>query len=504
MPNSRSPVKRKCAPARLRPRRRDRTAGEGFALFVDNPPGKWYHFKILDIYAGVPDAERKTKGDTEMKKIVAKFGGSSLASAAQFRKVGAILASDSARCVAVASAPGKRDSGDTKVTDLLYRCYDAAVAGEDFTPVLEQIRRRFADIAGELGVTFDLDGELARVEKALRTAPERDYMASRGEYLNSKLLAAWLGWRFVDASECVRFSREGVFDAETTQTLLSQALAGEEKAVLPGFYGADETGTIHTFSRGGSDVSGSLAARAVGADLYENWTDVSGVLFTDPRIVKDPRPIEYITYRELRELSYMGASVLHEDAVFPVRKAGIPINIRNTNQPEDPGTRIVAALPAGVKAVPVTGVAGRKGFATVLVEKSMMNAEVGFGARLLDIFAAKGVPFEHCPTGIDTMSVVVSESLFAPHREEILGEMETVLKPDCVKVEESLALIAVVGCGMVANKGIAARVLGAVTAAGVNIRMIDQGSSELNIILGVDAADYETAVRGIYAEFYGK
>ena len=439
-----------------------------------------------------------------MKTITAKFGGSSLASAAQFRKVGAILAADPARRFVVASAPGKRDSGDTKVTDMLYRCYDLAAGGEDFRPVLAQIRERYADIARELGVRFDLEGELAAIQAHLNNAPQRDFMASRGEYLNSRLLAAWLGWPFLDAASCVRFHADGSFDPDTTQTLLSRALSGLDRAVVPGFYGADDTGRVITFSRGGSDVSGSLVAQAAGADLYENWTDVSGVLFTDPRIVKNPEPIAYITYRELRELSYMGASVLHEDAVFPVRKAGIPINIRNTNRPEDPGTLIVAALPEGVRPAPVTGVAGRKGFAAVLVEKSMMNAEVGFGARLLDIFAEQGVPFEHCPTGIDTMSVVVAESLYAPHRETILKEIEARLRPDAVKLEEGLALIAVVGCGMVANKGIAARILGAVTAAGVNIRMIDQGSSELNIILGIDTADYETAVRGIYEEFYGK
>ena len=455
----------------------------------------------MQAYPVLPD---KQKGKENMKTITAKFGGSSLASAAQFRKVGAILAADPARRFVVASAPGKRDSGDTKVTDLLYRCYDLAAAGEGFEPVLEKIRLRFADIVGELGVGFDVNAELAPIRTHLLTAPSRDYMASRGEYLNSRLLAAWLGWPFVDAATCVRFAPDGSFDSETTQKLLSEALAGRERAVVPGFYGADADGRVITFSRGGSDVSGSLVARASASDLYENWTDVSGVLFTDPRIVKDPRPIAYITYRELRELSYMGASVLHEDAVFPVRKANIPINIRNTNRPEDPGTLIVPTLPEGVSPAPVTGVAGRKGFDAVQVEKSMMNAEVGFGAKLLDIFADLGVPFEHCPTGIDTMSVVVSDSLFAPHKAAILEAVESRLKPDAVKLEENLALIAVVGCGMVANKGIAARILGAVTAAGVNIRMIDQGSSELNIILGIDAADYETAVRGIYTEFYGE
>ena len=284
-----------------------------------------------------------TKGKENMKTITAKFGGSSLASAAQFRKVGAILAADPARRFVVASAPGKRDSGDTKVTDLLYRCYDLAAAGEDFEPVLDQIRERFAAIAQELKVDFDADAELIPIREHLRTAPQRDYMASRGEYLNSRLLASWLDWPFVDAASCVRFAPDGSFDGDTTQKLLSEALSGLERAVVPGFYGADETGRVITFSRGGSDVSGSLVARAAGADLYENWTDVSGVLFTDPRIVKDPKPIAYITYKELRELSYMGASVLHEDAVFPVRKANIPINIRNTNRPR---TRAPSSWPS--------------------------------------------------------------------------------------------------------------------------------------------------------------
>ncbi len=435
-----------------------------------------------------------------MKKITAKFGGSSLASAAQFRKVGAILAADPDRRFVVASAPGKRDSGDTKVTDLLYRCYDLAAAGEEYLPVLDAIRARFADIAGELGASFDVEAELAPIREHLAAAPRRDYMASRGEYLNSRLLAAWLGWPFVDAASCVRFRSDGSFDADATQTLLSQALSGLDRAVVPGFYGADETGRVVTFSRGGSDVSGSLVARAVGADLYENWTDVSGVLFTDPRIVKNPIPIPYITYRELRELSYMGASVLHEDAVFPVRRAGIPINIRNTNRPEDPGTMIVAALPEGVTPPPVTGVAGRKGFSSVLVEKSMMNAEVGFGARLLDIFAEKGVPFEHCPTGIDMLSVVVSRELFNSSREGILQNIQEELAPDAVSIHDGLAMIAVVGQGMASSKGTAMRIFKALAEAKINIRMIDQGPSELNIIVGVNEADYESAVRVIYAE----
>ena len=437
-----------------------------------------------------------------MRTIIAKFGGSSLASAAQFRKVRDILRADPDRRFLVVSAPGKRCDGDTKVTDLLYRCYDLAAAGSDFAPALEAVRARYGEIVEGLGVDFDLDRELDAIAAHLRAGPQRDYMASRGEYLNGRIMAAWLGWAFLDTAESVRFRADGSLDAETTNELLAEAMADARRAVLPGFYGADGAGRVVTFSRGGSDVTGALAARAAGADLYENWTDVSGMLFTDPRIVPEPAAIPFINYRELRELSYMGASVLHEDAVFPVRKAGIPINIRNTNRPADPGTLIAAAAPAGTVLGPVTGIAGRKGFDTVLVEKSMMNSEVGFAARLLDIFAAKGVPFEHCPTGIDTMSVVVSADSFRPHRAEILAKVESELKPDHLKVEEGLAMIAVVGCGMVENKGIAARILGAVTAAGVNIRMIDQGSSELNIIIGVREEDYETAIRGLYKEFH--
>jgi len=436
-----------------------------------------------------------------MKTIVSKFGGSSLADAAQFQKVAAILRSNPSRCYAVASAPGKRDSTDTKVTDLLYRCFDLAVVGNKFEPVLAQIRARFEEIVADLGISFDLDSEFSAIEQRLRSEPQRDYLASRGEYLNSKILAAYLGWDFCDAAQAIRFSPDGVFDEAQTDRLLGAALRRSSHAVLPGFYGADETGTIHTFSRGGSDVSGSLAACAVGADIYENWTDVSGMLFTDPRVVENPRTIDFVTYQELRELSYMGASVLHEDAVFPVRKARISINVRNTNRPEDPGTMIVSAMPSGTNRSPVTGVAGKKGFANVLVEKAMMNAEVGFGARLLSIFSSHGVPFEHCPTGIDTMSVVVDEEAFEQHRAEILDAVQKQLEPDSVKVETGLSMIAVVGCGMIECKGIASRVLGAVSKAGVNIRMIDQGSSELNIILGVDTEDYEAAVRGLCSEF---
>ena len=387
-----------------------------------------------------------------MNPIVVKFGGSSLATAAQFEKVAAIIRENPSRRYVVASAPGKRFDGDTKVTDLLYRCYDAACAGQEFAPVLDEIRQRFADIIGALRLSANLEPDFAAIEAHLRQSPQRDYMASRGEYLNSKLLAAYLGFRFVDAAQMVLFRADGSFDPEATNTAIGHALVSVEHAVIPGFYGAMPDGTVHTFSRGGSDVTGSVVARAVGAGLYENWTDVSGVLSADPRIIEHPHVIDYITYRELRELSYMGASVLHEDAVFPVRRANIPINIRNTNRPSDPGTFIVPSLPSNAHKRVVTGIAGHKGFSSVYVEKSMMNGEIGFVAKLLEIFAEHGISFEHCPSGIDTVSILVSTEALAPAREEILQQIQERLQPDHVSVEDGLALIAVVGQGMIYAK----------------------------------------------------
>ena len=433
-----------------------------------------------------------------MEHIVVKFGGSSLASAAQIQKAAAIIRSDERRRFVVASAPGKRDSGDTKVTDLLYRCYDLAAAGEPFDGVLAQIEQRFADIVCELNLDFDVRAEIAVLREHLVSAPERDYMASRGEYLNSKILSVLLGFSFVDPADYVQFFDNGAYDAETSNVNLAKVLSGLDHAVIPGFYGALADGSIRTFSRGGSDLTGSIVARAVNAALYENWTDVSGMLSADPRIVDRPHTIDYITYKELRELSYMGASVLHEDAVFPVRMAGIPINIRNTNVPEDAGTMIVPALPESISKRIVTGIAGKKGFCSIHVEQSMMNSEVGFGAKLLDILARHQVPFEHCPTGIDTMSVIVSGEEFQRRKDMILSQIKAELNPEVLTVEEGLAMIAVVGQGMVSYKGVAARIFGAIAKADINIRMIDQGSSELNIIIGVEEADYEKAVCSIY------
>ena len=396
------------------------------------------------------------------------------------------------------SAPGKRDSGDTKVTDLLYRCHALAAEGADFEPILGQIEARYADILRDLGVEFDLPSEIAVLREHLRTAPDADYMASRGEYLNGRIIAAFLGFDFIEPAENIFFRADGSFDSDRTFRTFAARLAQSRYAVIPGFYGAMPDGAIHTFSRGGSDITGSIVARSAGAALYENWTDVSGMLTADPRLVEDPKVIDWITYTELRELSYMGASVLHEDAIFPVREVGIPINIRNTNRPDDPGTMIVSVLGANARRRVVTGIAGRVGFTGVSIEKSMMNAQAGFGAGLIQSFAAHGVSFEHCPSGIDTMSVIVSTDAFNKARDAILVDVQKNQAPDAMTVQDGLAMIAVVGEGMVRSKGTAARIFKALADADINIRMIDQGSSEMNIIVGVDDTDYENAIRAIY------
>ena len=433
-----------------------------------------------------------------MKKVV-KFGGSSLADAAQFKKVAAIIRDDPTRLYVVPSAPGKRFSGDEKVTDLLYRCYDKAAAGEDFRPTLSMIRGRYDDIIVGLGLkNFTLEPDFAEIEKSLAENPERDYTASRGEYLNSKIMAEFIGFEFVDAADVVVFDEDGGLSLRRTNKAMANCLQNLEHVVIPGFYGRGVDGKIKTFSRGGSDITGSIVAGAMKVDVYENWTDVSGFLVADPRIVENPVAINTITYRELRELSYMGASVLHEDAVFPVRAAGIPINIRNTNSPGDNGTLIAATLPPDVKRGAVTGIAGRKGFSSIRVEKSQMNGETGFGARLLYLFSRNGIPFEHCPTGIDTISVVVNSLMFEAKRDEILRGIKNELAPDFITIEKGLAMIAVVGEGMVSVKGVAAKIFTALAGAGVNIRMIDQGSDEMNIIIGVDEADYEKSINALY------
>ena len=434
-----------------------------------------------------------------MKKVV-KFGGSSLASAEQFKKVGKIIRADASRKFVVPSAPGKRFSGDTKVTDMLYSCYGAAIREKKFADQLQEIRGRYQEIIDGLGLDFSLDQGFEKIRENFGKKIGRDYAASRGEYLNGKIMAAYLGYEFIDAADVIRFGEDGSFDEETTNQLLAKRLEDSKGAVIPGFYGAKEDGTIVTFSRGGSDVSGSLVALAVGADLYENWTDVSGFLIADPRIVKNPRSIETITYKELRELSYMGASVLHEDAIFPVRKAGIPINIRNTNAPEDKGTLIVEGTCRQPKYT-ITGIAGTDGFASITIEKAMMNSEIGFCRKVLQVFEEHDISIEHMPSGIDTMTIFVHKDEFEEKEQQVLSAIHKTVKPDHIELESDLALIAVVGRGMRATRGTAGRIFSALAHAHINVKMIDQGSSELNIIIGVRHDDFKNAIRALYEIF---
>jgi len=435
-----------------------------------------------------------------MQVKVIKFGGSSLADAEQFKKVADIIREDPARRYVVPSAPGKRFKEDTKVTDMLYTCFEKAMHGEDFSANFDKIIERYEAIIAGLGLTLDLSKEYERIKGAFMHQPGRDYAASRGEYLNGMILAAFLGFDFIDAASVIFFQENGSFDGERTNVTLSAILRNHKQAVIPGFYGSMPNGTIKTFSRGGSDVTGSIVARAVNADIYENWTDVSGFLMADPRVVDNPKGIETITYRELRELSYMGATVLHEEAIFPVRFAGIPINIRNTNRPGDPGTMIVSTTTDYSSNV-ITGIAGKKGLSVIHIEKDMMNAEVGFGRKVLSVLEDCQIPFEHLPSGIDTMSVVVNTSCIDAIRDQVVRSICLKTTPDSLAIEDGLALIAIVGRGMARSKGTAARVFTALSKADINIRIIDQGSSELNIIIGVDETDYENALRAIYAEF---
>ena len=434
-----------------------------------------------------------------MNKVV-KFGGSSLASAEQFKKVGEIIRADRERKFVVPSAPGKRSSDDTKVTDMLYACYDLAEQGADFTKEMQAIRDRYQEIIDGLGLKLSLDKEFKTIEKNFKEKAGSDYAASRGEYLNGIIMAKYLGFSFVDAAEVIRFKADGEHDAERTNTLMRDRLSTVESAVIPGFYGAYEDGRVKTFSRGGSDITGSIVARAIKANVYENWTDVSGVLVADPRILYKPAGVETITYRELRELAYMGFSVLHEDAIFPVRSEGIPINIRNTNAPQDNGTWIVESTCQKSKYV-ITGIAGKKGFCAVNIEKEMMNSEIGFGRKVLQAFEENEISFEHVPSGIDTMTVFVHQDEFMHKEQKVVSGIHRLADPDSIDIEADLALIAVVGRGMKSTRGTAGRIFSALAHANVNVKMIDQGSSELNIIIGVANADFETAIKAIYDIF---
>ncbi|MFR6536737.1 MAG: aspartate kinase [Lachnospiraceae bacterium] len=434
-----------------------------------------------------------------MVKVV-KFGGSSLASAAQFAKVGDIIRADETRRYVVPSAPGKRNAKDTKVTDMLYSCYALAEAEEDFKGALKKIKERYNSIINGLNLTLSLEDEFRIIAEKFEDKAGEDYAASRGEYLNGIIMANYLGYEFIDAAEVIFFDENGNFDDYKTDKVMAERLSQVEKAVIPGFYGSDIDGNVKTFSRGGSDITGSIVSKAVHASVYENWTDVSGCLVADPRIVENAQPIRVITYRELRELSYMGASVLHEDAIFPVRKAGIPINIKNTNAPEEPGTMIVESTCQKADYT-ITGIAGKKGFVAVNIDKDMMNSEVGFCRKALEAFEENGISIEHMPSGIDTMTVFVHQEEFEGKEQQVISSIRRLVNPDIIDLEADLALIAVVGRGMKSTRGTAGRIFSALAHANINVKMIDQGSSELNIIIGVSNNDFENAIKAVYDIF---
>ena len=434
-----------------------------------------------------------------MKKVV-KFGGSSLADAGQFRKVADIIHADDSRVYVVPSAPGKRTSADTKITDLLYECYELASKGQNFYEPFLAVKDRYNEIIQGLGLGLSLSEAFDEIEDKLQHSPEKDYTASRGEFLNGLIMSSYLGYEFIDAADVIFFDEAGNFDGSKTYPALSARLEQSENAVIPGFYGMGHDGKIKTFSRGGSDITGSIVARACRAAVYENWTDVSGLLMADPRIITSPARIDSITYRELRELAYMGASVMHEDAIFPVKSAGIPINIRNTNSPQDSGTWIVENT-ARRSRYTITGIAGRKDFCSIIIAKDLMHSQPDFYRKVAQCFEENNIPLEHLPSGIDTMTVVVKESAFIEHEQDVLRRIVKFVEPESVEVEPGIALIAVVGRSMKSQTGTAAKIFQALADARINVRMIDQGASELNIIVGVLNEDFERAVKAIYNAF---
>ena len=422
-----------------------------------------------------------------------------------FRRVADIMNGDSDRRFLVVSAPGKRFGNDSKVTDLLYAAHDALEAGGDFRAAFKKVRDRFSGIVREIGLAFKIDSVLDECEREIEAEKSRDFTASRGEYLSERIMAGLLNVPFIDARDTVRFFEDGRLNDKETFALVKEAIRGKRRAVVSGFYGACPNGKVKTFSRGGSDVSGGIVARAAGADLYENWTDVSGFLACDPRIVENPARIPALSYQELRELSYMGANVLHSEAIFPVREANIPIRIKNTFRPDDEGTDILPAEKYRFTGKTVTGIAGKRHFTVIYLEKSLMNAEIGFTQRVLSVLLEYGISFEHIPSGIDTMSLIIDSSLLdGGVLDKLCADIKQTVRPDHLRVFDDIALLAVVGHGMSRNVGTSARLFSAIAASGVNVRMIDQGSSELNIIVGVDGEDYERTVRAVYREFFGE
>lgn len=436
-----------------------------------------------------------------MQTITTKFGGSSLADANQFRKVKNIITSDVRRKYVIPSAPGKRNSEDYKITDLFYLCYEHVRTKVNFDDVFKIIAERYMDIVKELSIDIDIEAYLKEVKQNIAKGASKDYAASRGEYLNGIILSKYLGFEFVDAAEVIVFTNAGNLDLEATDKKVKEKLSKVEKAVIPGFYGAKAKGIIKTFSRGGSDITGAIIARGTNSELYENWTDVSGFLMADPRIVENPKPIEKITYKELRELAYMGASVLHEESIFPVKNMGIPINIKNTNAPEDKGTFIIKDLGDNPYGGQITGVAGKKDFTVIAIEKTLMNAEIGFGRRILSVLESHGVSFENMPSGIDTISVVVADCEVEGKLDKIVEEIKMQCNPDSIQVIPNMALIATVGRGMAKSIGTSAKIFDALAKADVNVRMIDQGSSEINILIGVETSDFNKTIEAIYKAF---
>ena len=432
---------------------------------------------------------------------VAKFGGSSVADALQIGKIKNIIENDPDIHYVVVSAPGKRFSDDSKVTDLLYLCKAHIEHNLPYQQIFQVICDRFMAVEVNLGVNVGLKAAFEEIRKNLEAGASADYIASRGEHLNAMLIAAYLGFDFVDSSRIVRFDEKGRFMEDLTNKAIAEELKHHERAVIPGFYGAKVDGTIKTFSRGGSDITGALVARAVGADVYENWTDVSGFLMADPRIVKDPKPISTVSYKELRELSYMGASVLHEDAIYPARIANIPINIRNTNEPENPGTMITSEPAKLEEGQIIAGIAGSKDFTVITMYKALLSSERGFIRKMSGVLEDFDIPIEHIPSGVDTLSVVISNKQLGGKLEDILDEFERQLKPDHMEVSDDIALIATVGAGMSLRTGVSAKLFTALAEKKVNIRMIDQGSSEMNIIVGVENKDFEKAIQAIYGAF---
>ena len=438
-----------------------------------------------------------------MSVKVCKFGGTSMADGNVINGVKKIIDADARRKYVVVSAPGKRYSGDTKVTDLLYACHKELVEKGSCKNGFAAVRARFNSLVKELNIPFEINALLDETEAAIDSERSEDFTASRGEYLCARIVAEVLGATFIDAKDVIFFNEDGSLNGEKSYKAISFAVSGTERAVIPGFYGKGYDGKVKTFSRGGSDISGSIIARAVNATVYENWTDVSGFLACDPRIVESPVKMKTISYKELRELSYMGANVLHSDSIFPLRKANIPIQIKNTFRPQDAGTSIVPSAKYTPSGNLVTGVAGKKNFTVIFIEKSHMNAEVGFMCKVLSVLVEEEISIEHIPSGIDTMSLVVeSNDLSKEKLETVIEKIKSAVAPDVIRVIEDIALIATVGHGMSSSVGTSARLFNAIAAADINIKMIDQGSSELNIIVGVRNDDYEKCIRAIYSEFF--